>query len=73
MEIELGKGKEKEQRLEDGAILDKVKKSREREEEKDGEMAEQELDDKNMNLYGLLNCGLEGASSSNLTQGASPP
>ena len=40
MEIELRKGKEKEQRLEDGAILGKVKKSREEgEEEKDGEMA----------------------------------
>ena len=41
MEIELGKGKEKEQRLEDGAILGKVKKSRKKEgeEENDGEMA----------------------------------
>ena len=41
MEIELRKGKEKEQRLEDGAIFGKVKKGREEagEEEKDGEVA----------------------------------
>lgn len=41
MQIRLGKGKEKEQRLENGAILGKVKKSREkeREEEEDEEIA----------------------------------
>ena len=41
MQIELGKGKEKEQRLEDDVVLGKVKKTRENEgeEKKDGEVA----------------------------------